>query len=158
MKKNLTPHFSMIAVVAVALFTIFGLTQSVKAQTTEFTYQGQLENSSVIANEDYDFQFALFDSLTGGTQLGGTITLNSVAVVNGIFSVKLNFGDVFNGSPRYLEIRVRQTTAGGGFITLNPRQLFTSAPYSVKALKAGFRRCAVKQLRRLHHRCTDSFG
>ncbi len=136
MKKHPIIHSTLIAAAAVAFFTIFGLADSVKAQTTEFTYQGQLENASVTANEDYDFQFALFDSLNGGTQFGSTITLNNIAVVNGVFSVKLDFGDVFNGGSRYLEIRVRQTTAGGGFITLNPRQLFTSAPYSVKALKS----------------------
>ncbi|CAN5240461.1 hypothetical protein BH20ACI1_BH20ACI1_02450 [soil metagenome] len=63
MKKNQMSNFSMITIVVITLFTICVFTQSVKAQTTEFTYQGQLENAAAPANGSYDFQFALFDSL-----------------------------------------------------------------------------------------------
>lgn len=77
------------------------------AQTTEFTYQGSLKDGANLANANYDFEFRLFDSLAGGLQLGATLPRNGVAVANGIFSVKLDFGSQFPGANRFLEIRVR---------------------------------------------------
>jgi hypothetical protein len=45
--------------------------------------------------------------------------------------VTLGFGPgIFTGNPRWLEISVR-TNGGAGFATLTPRQLLTSAPYSI---------------------------
>ncbi len=103
------------------------------AQTTEFTYQGSLKDGTNLANGNYDFEFALFDS--GGAQLGSTLTRNTVAVANGIFSVSLDFGNQFSGAARFLEIRVR-ASGGGALTTLTPRQAVNSAPYSVKSLNA----------------------
>jgi hypothetical protein len=56
-------------------------------------------------------------------------------VSSGIFSVSLDFGSVFPGASRFLEIRIRPT-GGGSFNTLSPRQQIDSAPYSVKSLNA----------------------
>lgn len=103
------------------------------AQTTEFSYQGSLKDGVSLANGNYDFEFALFDALSAGNQIGATIPKNNVAVANGIFSVKLDFGSVFPGTDRFLEIRVR-LTGQPGITTLAPRQLVNSAPYSVKSL------------------------
>ncbi len=120
------------------LILCFGcLNTAIQAQTTEFTYQGNLKNGANPATGNYDFEFLLFDDLVVGTQSGSTLTRSSVAVVNGIFSVKLDFG----GSPfspftnRFLEIHVRQT-GGGGFTTLTPRQSVTTTPYSITSLNA----------------------
>jgi len=74
------------------------------AQTTEFTYQGNLNNGSLSANGSHDFEFLLFDTLSGGSQIGGVVALNGVAVTDGLFSVRLNFGSQFPGANRYLEI------------------------------------------------------
>ncbi len=101
------------------------------AQTTEITYQGQLQSSSVPANGSFDFEFVLFDA--GGSQVGPVLPRNGVAVANGIFSVNLDFGSSFPGGTRFLEIRVRQA-GGGAFTTLSPRQPVTSSPYSIKSL------------------------
>lgn len=106
------------------------------AQTTEFTYQGSLRNGGSAANGDYDFQFLLFDDLKAGSQLGSTIIHNSVPVSTGIFAVKLDFGDQFPGTARYLEIRVRASGTAGMTI-LGPRQVVSSAPHSIRALNAG---------------------
>src|SRR5205807_10279948 len=43
-------------------------------------YQGRLTDGGTAANGNYDLQFALFDSPSGGTQIGSTQTLNTVAV------------------------------------------------------------------------------
>jgi hypothetical protein len=119
-----------------ALFTLFACMAGLnaEAQTTEFTYQGHLQNAGVAANGSFDFEFLLFDSLAGGSQLGTTLTRVGVGVTNGIFGVKLDFGSNFTGAGRFLEIRVQQM--GGGLTLLTPRQAVTSAPYTIRSLSA----------------------
>ena len=51
---------------------IFMFCVSVSAQTTEFTYQGQLQFSSAPADGIFDLEFALFDR--AGAQIGPTLT------------------------------------------------------------------------------------
>lgn len=105
---------------------------AVFAQTTEFTYQGSLKDGANPASGSYDFQFALFDA---GGGLNGFLAKNNVAVANGLFSVKLDFGNLFPGANRFLEIRVRQT-GGGAFTVLAPRQQVTTSPYSITSLNS----------------------
>jgi hypothetical protein len=107
--------------------------QTISAQTTAFVYQGSLKQGGNAANGNFDFEFALFDAVSGGTQTGATVAANSVAVSNGIFSASLDFGNLFPGANRFLEIRVRQT-GGGAFTVLTPRQSVNSSPYSIKSL------------------------
>lgn len=107
----------------------------VRGQNTEFSYQGQLQNSAAVANGVFDFEFALYGSAFGGAQLGPTQTRSGVNVVGGIFSVSLDFGSQFDGTARFVEIRVRQS-GGGAFVTLAPRQNISSAPYAVRSLDA----------------------
>ena len=114
---------------------IFGLVEMASAQATEFTYQGRLLFGDVPANGNYDFEFALFDADTGGNQLGSTFPLSAVAVNNGVFSVRIDFGDQFPGANRFLEIHVRQT-GSSTYAILSPRQSISSAPYSIKSLNA----------------------
>ena len=114
---------------------LFALVHDISAQTTEFTYQGSLKDGPNPANANYDFEFALFDALNAGNPIGPTLQRNTVAVTNGIFAVKLDFGNQFPGVNRYLEIRVRQS-GGGTLTTLSPRQIVNSSPYSVKTLNA----------------------
>src|SRR2546427_9462265 len=123
-----------------ALFTIvlamsLGATTA-RAQTSSFTYQGRLTDGGAAANGNYDLQFALFDSLSGGAQVGSTQSLNTVAVSNGVFTVSLDFGaNAFNGANRFLEISARPS-GGGTFTLLSPRQQITSTPYAVRSLNA----------------------
>ncbi|HET9313986.1 MAG TPA: tail fiber domain-containing protein [Vicinamibacteria bacterium] len=106
------------------------------AQGSAFTYQGRLASATVPADGSYDFEFRLFDSLSGGTQQGTTQTLPGVVVTEGLFTVGLNFGAAFDGAPRFLQISVRPA-GGGAFTTIAPRQPITSAPYAVRAATAG---------------------
>ena len=71
------------------------MNQAVFAQSTEFTYQGSLKDGAGAATGNYDFEFALFDSLAAGSQIGSTLTRNTVAVAGGTFAVKLDFGSQF---------------------------------------------------------------
>src|SRR5207302_2044011 len=106
------------------------------AQTSSFTYQGRLTDGGTAANGNYDLQFGLFDSLSGGTQVGSTQTLNTVAVSNGVFTVSLDFGaSSFSGASRFLEISARPSGAGS-FTLLTPRQPVTATPYAVRSANA----------------------
>lgn len=80
-------HIAFIA----AFFLVFQIGH-LHAQTTAFTYQGNLNNGTVAANGNHDFEFLLFNTLSGGTQIGSTIALKGVNVTDGVFNVKLNFG------------------------------------------------------------------
>src|SRR5690242_11152575 len=121
----------LVVVIAILLWT-----SVVSAQTSAFTYQGRLTDGGTAANGNYDLQFALFDSLSGGTQVGSTQTLNTVAVSNGVFTVSLDFGaNAFPGANRFLEIRARAVGAAS-FTLLTPRQPITSTPYAVRSLNA----------------------
>ena len=106
-------------------------------QTTNFTYQGKLTDGGNPASGNYDLQFKLFDTLSGGTQVGTTQTLNTVAVSNGVFTMTLDFGaPVFNGASRWLEIGVRPAGSSGPYTLLAPRQAVTSTPYAIQSLNA----------------------
>jgi len=103
------------------------------AQGTAFTYQGQLEDDGSPANGFYDITVSVWDAVAGPAQVGPTLTNTAVEVVNGLFTVTLDFGSgVFTGPDRWLEIGV-QTNGGGGFSTLSPRTEVTAAPYAIFA-------------------------
>src|ERR1700690_1206451 len=97
---------------------------------TGFTYQGKLNDGGSPANGSYDLRFALYNALSGGTQVGSTITDTNVTVTDGLFTVELDFGNVFNGTALYLEIGVRPGGSGGAFTTLAPRQALSATPYA----------------------------
>ena len=99
---------------------LLAATATLNAQSTTFSYQGNLNTNGTPANGNFDFEFALFDSLVAGNQIGTTLTRNGVIVANGTFAVSLDFGSQFTGANRFVEVRVR--AAGGTFIPLSPRQ------------------------------------
>ena len=114
---------------AVAVLTI---TSPLNAQTpagTAFTYQGQLKSSGVPVNDTCEFEFSLWDAETDGSLIGSN-GVTGVEVVDGLFTVKIDFGaGAFDGDARWLEIAV----LGSGdaeFTTLTPRQELTPTPYA----------------------------
>lgn len=122
---------------ATLFFILICLTAgAVQAQNTTFAYQGSLNDGGSPANGPYDLQFKLFDALSGGTQLSVTNTLQNVTVTNGIFSVALDFGAVFPGVNRFLEIGVRPGPSTDAFTILTPRQPILSTPYTIRSLSA----------------------
>ena len=65
----------------------------------------KLTDNTIAANGTYQMQFALFDG--SNAQIGSTITNPTVQVVNGIFTVTLDFGaGAFPGASRFLQIGV----------------------------------------------------
>lgn len=116
---------------SIGLFVLLSLSGAALAQDTAFTHQGRLSDNGAPATGQYDLQFALFDAAAGGAQQGATSTLENVQVTNGVFSVQLDFGAVFTGAARWLEVRVRPGASTGAFTLLTPRQPLAPAPYAI---------------------------
>ena len=102
-----------------------------------FTYQGRLTDGGEPANGTYDLRFYLYDAASGGAQVGPEIIKEDVVVVEGVFTVQLDFGaGVFDGDALWLDIAVKPG-ASGAFTTMNPRQALTAVPYALHASTAG---------------------
>lgn len=97
---------------------------------TAFTYQGRLLDGGSPADGTYDLQFALYDALSDGNQVGNMVPVEDVEVTDGYFTVELDFGDVFDGTALWLEVSVRPGDSSGAYTTLTPRQPLTAAPYA----------------------------
>ena len=99
---------------------------------TGFTYQGRLDDDGVPANDSFDFQFSLYDDALAGTQVGSTLIHEDIAVIDGLFSLNLDFGSsAFGSGKRWLEIAVRLGLSTGAYTTLTPRQEISPAPYAM---------------------------
>jgi len=119
MMKSLT---RVLLVLSACLCTSVALAQS----ETTFTYQGQLNQTGQPANGNFTLTFSLWNSLASGAQIGGDVVISPVTVVDGIFTVSLDFGAApFNGQNRWLEIEVNGQV-------LAPRQLISHSPYSIQ--------------------------
>ncbi|GIV14945.1 MAG: hypothetical protein KatS3mg022_0380 [Armatimonadota bacterium] len=116
------------------LFLLLCFMQSIFAQQP-FTYQGMLKASGVPANGNHDFQFSLWTANSGGSQVGPTITRTGISVSNGLFTTELDFGNVWDGNERYLQIAVRPS-GSGSYTTLSPRVKVNRVPYSQLAFVA----------------------
>ena len=124
---------------AVAAFLL--LAPAVRAQTTAFTYQGQLNSSNAPATGSYDFRFQIYNA--NNSVVAAPLTNAPVGVTNGLFTVTLDFGANFDGSTRSLEIGVRSFIASNNinintnaYTVLSPRQTLTSVPYAIQAINA----------------------
>ncbi len=120
----------MTRILAGALAACLTVAASAGAQPvgTAFTYQGRLTDAGNPADGAYDLQLALFDAASGGAQVGATLTRADVVVASGLFTVSLDFGAVFVGSKRWLELRVRPGASTGTYTTLDGRQELTPSP------------------------------
>ena len=123
-------NYAIVLQIAFAILT----TNSFAAPVgTGFSYQGKLGVAGNGANGSYDLRLSLRDALTGGLQLGTSVTNQGVSVSNGLFTTTIDFGPgIFTGQALWLEIGVR-TNGVGAFTTLTPRQSLTPTPYAVSA-------------------------
>lgn len=107
---------------------------------SEWTFQARLDMDESPVNGMADFEFRLWDDPVAGAQQGPTLTFDgvgmnppSVNVVDGLFTVQLDFGaTLFDGNGRWLEIAVRFPAGGGAYTTLSPRQPITATPYALQ--------------------------
>jgi hypothetical protein len=116
------------------VLAVSGAVESLHAQGTAFTYQGQLNDSGSPASGSYDLTFSLYNSTNLASPIvAGPITNSAVAVTNGLFTTVLNFGSgVFTGTNYWLEIAVR-ASGWTNFTPLVPLQPLTPTPYAVFA-------------------------
>ncbi|MBN2020334.1 MAG: hypothetical protein JW749_08920, partial [Sedimentisphaerales bacterium] len=130
-----------ISKILLALFTVvfcFGPVGQAEPIGTAFTYQGRLIDANQAADGLYDFQFKLFDEETVGSQLGQDVNTPEVDVIDGYFTVELDFGVVFDGNERWLDIGVRPGDLNdpNAYTVLSPRQEVTASPYALHAKSA----------------------
>lgn len=106
---------------------------------TAFTYQGQLKQGGVPYDGLVDMQFSLWTAATAGSQVGPWRSFIGVPVVNGLFTVDLDFtsASYAAGEARFLQVDVKVPSGPGGtFTPLVPRQTLNPTPYAVRALSA----------------------
>jgi hypothetical protein len=95
---------------------------------TAFTFQGRLTHDSLPVNDDCQARFELYDAAADGNKIGATLT-TPIIVQAGLFTVELDFGNVFDGTALWLDIAV-QCSADSTYLSLG-RQKLTSVPYAV---------------------------
>ncbi len=101
-----------------------------------FTYQGQLKEGGVPAEGSYDFAFQLFDSQDGLSGVGEDVILEDWPVVDGLFTVTLDFGPgVFTGQALWLQVYARPGDSNDPPEVLLPRQPLTAVPFAAYALE-----------------------
>jgi hypothetical protein len=113
--------------------------------TQSFTYQGTLGNAGAPVNGAVPMRFSLWTSATSqaaGSRVSLPIQYNSVDVIEGLFTVGLNFAipndsENFDGTERYLQIEIGDLNGSGAFTTLEPRQRLAPTPNANYALRAG---------------------
>jgi len=105
-----------------------------RAQSYAFTYQGSLSNAGAPMTGTADLRFSLHDQAVGGASVGSLITILNNTLTDGRFTAELDFGNVFNSAPRWLQIQVRAPAGSGSYTTLSPRQSISAAPMALFAL------------------------
>jgi hypothetical protein len=131
------------------LLATASLTFSAYAQSsTALTYQGFLRDNGQPANGVYDLRFALYDSPSGGNQIGSVVFVEDVTVADGLFTVEVDFGTApFNtGARRWIEIGVRPGNSQGGHSLLTPRIELTPVPYAIYAQNVANNAVSANQL------------
>lgn len=142
-----------------ALLLLLAITR-IQAQGTAFTYQGRLNLNGAPVSGSHDLRFTIYDALASGNVASGPLTISSVNVSNGLFTVSLDFGaGVFTGPARWLQIEVR-TNGVGNFAILSPRQPITATPYAIHAGNASnvVNGAVVKSLNNLRDNVTLAGG
>ena len=80
------------------------------------------------------FQFKLYDANGAGNKLGQDVNKPDVDVIDGYFTAELDFGNVFDGNDRWLEVGVRPGDQSDpcAYSLLSPRQKVTPTPYALQ--------------------------
>lgn len=102
-------------------------------QGTAFTYQGQLSASGAPSGgQTYQFTFSLYDAATNGNVVGSPIQQSILVGAGGLFTTDLDFGQIFNGTQYWLEIKIGTTVPNEQ--PLAARQPINAVPVAQYAL------------------------
>lgn len=117
------------------LLLIVFVTGTCLAQGNAFSFQGRLNDGTTPANGSYDLQFSLYTAIVGGSQIGSTVPKPNTTLVNGVFSVTLDFGAAAFNDPNavFIEIGIKPNGSPNAFTILGPRQQLTVVPFAVRA-------------------------
>ncbi len=119
--------------VSASLYTVI----SADIDDNAITYQGQLLDGHVPVEGNFDFLFELYDAEIEGNRLDEPQRFDNVFVSGGVFSHTIDFGDVFDGSPRWLQVSVREhfdnPDERQDFDAMSPRSKIRSVPYSQRS-------------------------
>jgi hypothetical protein len=125
-----------IALIVACALTLLPSINLAAPLATSFTYQGHLNHLDAPINDTADFQFRLWNAPSNGVAIGVMNGINDVEIVDGLFTVMLDFGAyAFDGEARWLEIAVRtphDATDSEPFTILSPRQPLTAVPYALQ--------------------------
>jgi hypothetical protein len=127
------PRLFQFAALAAALSVGLAVsTASASPQTTGFNYQGVLNENGAPVNGTIDIECELFDAGSGGSHVGAGFSFSGLQVIDGVFSLFLDFGvnPYTTGERRWLELRVRPTGSGDPYTTLSRQELWPT-PYSL---------------------------
>ncbi|MCG8407744.1 MAG: hypothetical protein MI923_21300 [Phycisphaerales bacterium] len=128
--------FRTLKILSVATAVLLGASHAF-AQTsldTRFTYQGKLSLLGEPVNDTADFEFRLFNDDVPGVEVGSAVVANNLDVVDGVFKVELDFGNVFGETALFLEVSVRSPHDPDNmmlFTTLLPRQRINVVPVAL---------------------------
>jgi hypothetical protein len=130
-----------ILLVLFAVVLCFGPVSLAGPLGTAFTYQGRLIDANNAADGLYDLQFLVCVVDTNGNWPIGEVNKPGVDVIDGYFTVELDFGDIFYdyGEDLWLEIGVRPGDQNDPnvYAFLSPLQKITPTPYALYAKTAG---------------------
>jgi hypothetical protein len=101
-----------------------------------FTFQGRLLDGGNPATGLYDLRFVLYDDGIAGASVGPIVNRDDIQVTNGLFTVQLDFGAVFDSNTYWIEIAVRPGASTGTYTTLSPRTQITAVPQSLYSKEA----------------------
>lgn len=105
------------------------------AKAQSVSVSGPLVIAGTPANGKYDLRFSLWDYATGLPQVGTTVTIGNVAVINGWYIAAAFFGSsVFADQQLYLQVGYRVSGTSGAF-TLIPRRLY---PFTGNSLSSNY--------------------
>ncbi|UCF42275.1 MAG: hypothetical protein JSV99_06590 [Planctomycetota bacterium] len=132
-----TARMLTIWIVGLALLVCGARVSEAAEMGTGFTYQGHLYDANRPANGRYDFQFKLYDdaNVIDGNQVGTDFNKHNIDVIDGYFTVVLNFGSVFMGDGVWLHVGVRpgELEDPNVYTTLVPRAELTPTPQAIYA-------------------------
>jgi hypothetical protein len=122
------------------LTTLFALCSlpAFAQQDTQFTYQGELQFQGAPAQGEFDLEACVYAVPSGGSALACSAPIENLPIIGGRFTTTFDFGAVFDGSERYLELRVRGGGEGTPHTPLAPRQAMSPAPHAQYAARAPF--------------------
>lgn len=97
-----------------------------------FTYQGSMSFGSEPLTSTLDFQIHPFDDPLVGEQIVAPVVVNNVQIVEGLFTMLVDFGPgVLGGEAIWLEISVKPAASPDAFVKLSPRQRLSAAPIAL---------------------------